>query len=192
MPDPSTHDLTDGLILRIANGDRQALAELHRLHAARLLGVLIRVIGDRTDAEDVLQAVFLAVWKRADQFDPRRGRGLSWLVCISRNRGLDLVRTRNRRRKLMAQNKEESFVERAATQPMSGPDMLIDRHLLRHALNVLSENQRVWILLAFQDGYTHAEIAEQTHTPLGTVKAGIRRGLRKLREELDGKDWLSA
>jgi len=184
------HDPTDGLIRRIADGDRQALAELYDLHAARLLGVLIRVVGDRGDAEDVLQAVFLTVWKRADQFDPRRGRGLSWLVCISRNRGLDLVRTRARRRDLFERSIQESPAELSA-HPTSGAEM-IDHHVLQQALSALSANQRAWILLAFQDGYTHSEIAELTDTPLGTVKAGIRRGLRKLRNELDGKDWLPA
>jgi RNA polymerase sigma-70 factor (ECF subfamily) len=174
------------LFAAVARGDRLAYARLYRRHAAALLGVLYRILGSRTEAEDVLQDVFLQVWKKAGDFDPRRGHAFHWLATLARHRALDRRSRLDSRRRLMALRAEPEPIEPPADDP-SGEASLAEnaRHLAR-ALAQIPESQRTVLLLAYFAGFSQSEIARHLGTPLGTVKSNARLGLAKLRLLLRG------
>ncbi len=147
----------------------------------------MRVLADRQLAEDVVQEVFLRVWRRPSAYDPGRGRFISWLMSVTRNRAIDEQRRRSRRMR------SEVSDEHPAREVPSG-DRLDDpqaaalygeeRRAVREALTRLPPEQRHAIELAYFGGLTQVEIAERTGDPLGTVKTRIRLGMRKLRDSL--------
>lgn len=172
----------DDLLEAVSQGDESALAALYDRYRLILFGLILRILHDRQESEDVLQETFLQVWRRAEDFDPSRGRAFTWLVTIARSRALDRVRRLGPRSR---------FVE-ADEQPVN--DKVIDTaqelvkseqgEIVRQALRGLPEEQRRTLLLAYFEGLTQAEIAERLGDPLGTVKTRMRSGLIKLRELL--------
>lgn len=172
------------LLARIAVGDRCAFAEFYDRYAARIYGLLIKLLKNSREADDVLQEAFWQVWTRATQFDARRGSPLAWLVLIARSRCLDQLRRGSRQRVNVAEFDE----------PSTTLDLAEDLHRdevaarARQAIAALPEEQRIAIQLAFYGGYTHQEIAEQLNAALGTIKTRIRLGMQKLREALVGAD----
>lgn len=172
--------VTDHLI-RCAQGDRQAFAELYRLTAPRLYGLALRILRRRDWAEDVVQDCFITVWRQAGAFRPDRGPGLAWMAAILRNRAIDWLRRDDRLRE-----EEEST---AVEQDQPGEDGPLDRILtvaavgaLRDCLAQLKAVQRQVIAFAYYHGLTHEEVARRLGQPLGTVKSWIRRGLDELRK----------
>lgn len=160
--------------------DRAAFQLLYRLTSAKLFGVCLRICGERQAAEDVLQEVYLTIWKRAGGFDPGRASPISWLATIARNRAIDWRRAQGAR--------PMAAIGEAADIPapdLSAPDMLLldeaDRQL-HLCLDALDDEQRGAIRTAFFDGITYAELAERRAVPLGTMKSWVRRGLLRLRE----------
>ena len=184
MSSPTEPDPTASLLVRIAATDREALTALYKLHAGRMLGVLSQMLRDRAEAEDVLQDVFLQVWRKADAYDPARGRGISWLVVMTRRRGLDHIRRQKRyRARVEAAGESDMWTE---TLP---PECGLDREELSGALASLPPDQREAISLAFLRGMSHSEVSDALGEPLGTIKARIRRGLARLRQILrDGEE----
>ncbi|MEP6767718.1 MAG: sigma-70 family RNA polymerase sigma factor [Acidobacteriota bacterium] len=172
------------LIARIEGRDADALAALYDRHSARLMGLCQRVLGDTGEAEEVLQEVFLWVWRSASTFDPSRGSGLAWLLVGTRSRAIDRVRTRR-----PAARAGLRTVETVPDTP-SGEDVEADsasrqwESLCRAAIAELPEDQRRALELAYFDGLTQQEISERTGTPLGTVKTRVRLGLMKLRDRI--------
>ena len=170
------------LIGKIAAGEEAALAELYRQFAPMLLGLALKMTGDRNEAEDVLQEGFIYIWRKAAAYKPWLGSAFAWTVRIVRNKAIDRLRSRRR---------EEQFVERAKVEfshfpevdelPSEAPIWGERRAIVRGALARISEEQRRTLELAFFSGLTHEEIARRLGTPLGTVKARIRRGLIRLR-----------
>lgn len=174
MKTPEDGDPIGTLLLRVGDGDREALGTLYQTSAGKLLGVLLQMLRDRDAAEDVLHEVFVSVWHKADQYDSTKGKGLSWLVVLTRRRGLDFIRKQKRdRAKVEAViSWHEVFTE------FSEPKRLeMD---LNAALERLPTEQREAISLAFGIGMSHREIADHLKKPLGTIKARIRRGLESL------------
>lgn len=171
------------LLVRVSGGDQEAFAALYQSTGGRLLGLLVKMIQDRSEAEDVLQDIFVIVWKRADKFDPSKGKGLSWMVVIARRRALDHLRKRKRDQAKITES--FSMIEQSSL-PLSPRDQPID---LQDALENLPPAQREAITLAFSKGLSHQEVALFLNEPLGTVKARIRRGLaglqRWLKDPLD-------
>jgi RNA polymerase sigma-70 factor (ECF subfamily) len=179
-------DTSDAELLRaVAHGDEAALASVYDRYASILLGLLLRILRSRPEAEDVLQEVFLQVWRRAKDFDESRGRAFTWLVTLARSRAIDRLRALDSR-------------DRTATAAASEPaDQIGDAsadalraeqgEIVRGALAQLSEEQRTTLLLAYEEGLTQTEIAERLSQPLGTVKTRTRAGLMKLRELLRDK-----
>jgi len=173
------------LLRRIAAKDRQAVGELYDKMAAPLFATSVRILGDPHEAEEVIQDVFVEIWNKAPAFDATLGTAFHWVMSITRNRSIDRVRSRQRRAKMLDRLEEfapaDSSHDAASQTPGLGMDELAG---IRTAVNSLPADQRTALELAFFKGQTHAEIAEATGEPLGTVKARIRRGMLKLRGAL--------
>jgi RNA polymerase sigma-70 factor (ECF subfamily) len=173
------------LLRRIAAGDGDALTRLFDLHSPVALGLLVRILGDRAEAEEVLQEVFLQVWTQADRYDASRSSARGWLLMLARSRALDRLRRREARRR-----REEESAEEAAHLSLVEPEGMgrleaAERQSrVSSALRLLSPEQRHCIELAFYEGLTHTQIAERLQAPLGTVKSRILLGMGKLRNAL--------
>jgi RNA polymerase sigma-70 factor (ECF subfamily) len=168
----------------VAAGERTALAELYRHTGAKLFGLCLRILGDRGEAEDVLQEVYLTVWQRAAAYDPARASAMTWLLAIARNRAIDRLRARGGR-------PAAAPVEAAALVPDPAPaafELLEaddERCRLARCLESLDEAPRRAIREAFFGGMTYEALAAAEGVPLGTMKSWIRRGLLKLRACLE-------
>jgi len=172
------------LIARIDGRDADALAALYDRYSSRLMGLAHRILGDTGEAEEVLQEVFLYVWRAASSFDAARGTVLAWLLVVTRSRAIDRIRARRPVIRGAVRGLDE-----IANSP-SPQDVEADsasrqwESLCRSAIAELPEDQRRVLELAYFGGFTHQEIAEKTATPLGTVKTRVRLGLMKLRERI--------
>jgi RNA polymerase sigma-70 factor (ECF subfamily) len=168
------------LVARIRAGDQQSMSELYDRYAKVVYAVALRVLQDAGAAEDVLQDVFLQLWRNPDAFDASRGNLAAWLAVISRHRSIDRLRKR----------RPETDIEDCVIA--GGPDvrdeaehkLMIEK--VRGVLAEMSSDQRNVLELAFFQGLTHTEIAEKTGEPLGTVKTRIRSGLQQLRAKFAG------
>jgi len=173
------------LLQRIAAQDRAALAEFYDQTAGVFFSTALRILGDASEAEEVVQDVFVQIWTKAGSYDVKLGKPFHWALGIARNRAIDRLRSRQRRNKVFQETTDEVFATVAATE-MDPPALLggDEAAAVQTAVKSLPPDQRQAIELAFFGGLTHAEIAEQLGEPLGTVKARIRRGMLKLRERL--------
>ena len=185
---PETDARDARLLAAVARRDEGAFAQLYDLYAPILLGLLLRILHSRAEAEDVLQEVFLQVWQQAHSFDPARGRPFTWLVTLARSRAIDRLRAVESRERTARRSAEDSPAGEPASAREEAADELTLRAeragMVRGALAELSEEQRSTLLLAYLGGLSQTEIAEQTGQPLGTVKTRTRSGLKKLHELL--------
>ena len=173
------------LLLRIAAQDAQALAEFYDLTAKPLFSLAVRILGDVSEAEEVIQDVFVQIWKNAPSFDPLLAPAFHWALSITRHRSIDRLRSRQRRARLI-ENLETDAAANAPASAGADQDALAaeDTAAVRATLGTLPAEQRRVIEMAFFGGLTHQDIAKALNEPLGTVKARIRRGLLKLRDSL--------
>ncbi len=182
---PSSSAPDAELLRQIASGDGDALTRLFDLHSPVLLGLLIRILGTRAEAEEALQEVFLQVWMQADRYDETRSSPRGWLAMLARSRALDRIRRREARRRREDESAEEearmALVEPDGTGRLEAAER---RTLVSSALERLSPEQRRCIELAFFEGLTHTQIADRLKAPLGTVKSRILLGMSKLRQVL--------
>ncbi|MSU65241.1 MAG: sigma-70 family RNA polymerase sigma factor [Opitutus sp.] len=180
--------LTDArLMARVSQGDRDAFAQLYDRFSGALYGTAIRVVGDAAEAQDIVHDAFISLWNKAVTFDSARGNAFSWAVTLVRNRAIDRVRSRRRRAELLAEAAPSDLGysgDRSGTSGSEALDMGEDARAIRTAVATLPEEQQRALELAFFGGLTQEQIAANLRTPLGTVKARIRRGLLKLRESL--------
>jgi RNA polymerase sigma-70 factor (ECF subfamily) len=170
---------------RIASGDQTGAAPLYDRHARTLYSLILRILGDQTDAEDVLQEVFAQAFRQATRYDASRGAVAAWLLTMARSRAID--RLRARRTRAEARTREvEALDEMPDLRPDAAATMLDEEQsrLVRQALGDLPLLQRIAIELAYYEGLSHTEIAQRLEQPLGTVKTRIRLGLLKLRDVL--------
>ena len=170
---------------RCALGNRQALHDLYTQESRRLLGVAMRIVRQRQQAEDVLHDVFVAIWTQAARFDATLGSGRGWIYSITRNLALNTVRKGVREVSVDEETAEalDAQTSMAAHHHHADPfEMHASLGRLNDCLSRLEPARRDCILYAYVDGCSHGEIAERTQTPLGTVKAWIRRGMGSLRE----------
>lgn len=178
MSSPQTSVITDHLAA-VAQGDRAALRALYEATSSKLFGVALRILSDREEAEDVLQEVYITIWRRADRFDATRASPMTWLSTIARNRAIDRLRARGP----MARADLDEGMEIADDAP--GADTLIeaaqDAGRLHACLDELDERTRGVIRTAFFEGVTYEALAARMDTPPGTVKSWIRRGLARLK-----------
>lgn len=170
----------------MARGDEQALAQLYDNYRVILFGLLVRILNSREEAEDVLQEVFLQVWRRAKDFDETRGKPFTWLVTLARSRGIDRLRSLGARDRIAQASVREASEE--ISDAASDTFQSERRALVTSALAQLPEEQKRPLVLAYFDGLTQSEIAVKLEAPLGTVKTRMRAGMIKLRELLTGKN----
>lgn len=174
----------DGLLARIGEGDASAFEALYERFGTLVYSTALQVLGDVQAAEDVTQEIFVRLWRRPDRFDPSRGRFVSWLLSVTRNRAVDEVRSRGRRRRLATdppEAAEGSADPDARDDPAASALVEEDRAAVRRALAVLPSEQRHAIELAYFGGLTQSEIARELRQPLGTIKTRIRLGMQKMR-----------
>jgi RNA polymerase sigma-70 factor (ECF subfamily) len=184
---PDTREQPDNELLHaVARGDESALASLYDRYASILLGLLMRILHSRGEAEDVLQEVFLQVWRRAADFDESRGRAFTWLVTLARSRAIDRLRSLDARSRAATASVAEPSAEEVS-DASADTFRAEQREIVRRALAELSEDQRQTLILAYEEGLTQTEIAARLKQPLGTVKTRTRAGLSKLRELLRDK-----
>jgi RNA polymerase sigma-70 factor, ECF subfamily len=171
--------VTDSMLIsRIRAGDEDALAALHDRYAQVVYSVALRVLGETTAAEDILQEIFLQLWRKPQTFDSNRGSLGAWLAVIARHRAIDQLRRR----------RPESDIDDVVVSVDSNLEQIADRNSaiakIRRAVEQLPAEQRKPLELAFFQGLTHSEIAAKTGEPLGTVKTRIRSALLSLRKVL--------
>ena len=174
-----TPDVLSQLMSRIAAGERDALRQLYDATSAKLFGVCLRILSDREESEDVLQDVYVTIWRRADRFDGARASVMTWVSTIARNRAIDRLRARGP----MAYAEQVDVLEIADGQDsaetlLSAAD---DRNRLHGCMSELDDRTQKVIRTAFFDGVTYEALAKSMDAPLGTVKSWIRRGLAKLK-----------
>ena len=172
--------LNDGaLISAIRSGNQDAMAELYDRYSGVVYAVALRVLGETTAAEDILQEVFMQLWRNPGAFDSGRGNLAPWLAVIARNRAVDMLR------------KRRPQTEMTETVVSVEPDMAGDAdrgravEKVRAVLKEMPAPQRSALEMAYFEGYSHSEISEKTGEPLGTIKSWVRRGLGRLKRCLD-------
>lgn len=171
-------------MLEVARGDRQALQEVYSATSAKLFGICLRILGDRAEAEDALQDVYLSLWRRADRFDPDRASPITWLATFARNRAIDRLRGGKVRGMAAPIELAEAIADKGPNADEAIEARQLDTRLHR-CLGALEAPQRDAIRQAFFQGQTYAELAERQDVPLGTMKSWIRRGLAKLKACLE-------
>ena len=181
------------LLARVGLGERAAFARLYERTSGHLFAVILRIQRDRTAAEDLLQEIYVSVWKAAASFDAARSQPLTWLTSIARNRAIDSLRRQNTQPRLESSTRDDDDERPDAVEAQAddapGPLELLgrasDARELNTCLQHLSPPQRQSVAMAFFDGLSHAEIAEHLKEPLGTVKSWVRRALNSLRTCLE-------
>lgn len=177
------------LLAAMARGDKTALARLYDSLSRPLYSLAFRVLSDTSEAQDIVQDVFLQMWHKASTYDTSRGSVFGWAATLTRNRAIDRVRMRTRRAELLAGSAAELQPASPAGEPDSAGSLWVQEKAgaIRAALTQLAPDQQKAIELAYFSGLTQQQIAAQLNEPLGTIKARIRRGLLKLRETLPAR-----
>lgn len=177
-------DQADQLLLATASGDSVAFEQLYKVTSPRLLAVCMRLLHQRSDAEDVLQEVYSNVWRKASQFDPAKASGLTWLSMMARNRAIDHLRASRMERQSVPIDLGPELVD-AAPRADQVTDAAMQAHGLEVCMDELEPQRRRLVRTAFFEGSTYEELATRSGTPLGTVKSWIRRSLAKLKACLE-------
>jgi RNA polymerase sigma-70 factor (ECF subfamily) len=191
MDTPSQHaasTIDSALLARVAKGDHQAFSQLYDQSSSLLYTLALRMLGNREEAMELLQDVYLEVWRKVARYDVGRGTPIAWLITLTRSRALDRLRSRTARAHHLANDSPDGPAAAHATDQSPSPfDTQADqelRSLIGSALAGLPHAQQQAIELAYYDGLSHAEIAATLDQPLGTVKTRIKLGMSKLRETL--------
>jgi RNA polymerase sigma factor (sigma-70 family) len=171
------------IMTSIAKGDRVALRPLYDRTSAKLYGICVRLLGDREDAEDVLQNIYVTVWSKAQSFDPDKASVITWLSAIARNKSIDRLRQRKPGGDPLEAAAELADDHSSALEVL---EQAQDRARLHDCLDGLDAVPREMIRAAFLDGATYPQLAERQDVPLSTMKSWIRRGLLRLRKCMGG------
>jgi len=170
---------------KVALGDRLAFSQLFDRYNQLALNLAARVLNERHEAEDVVQEVFLQVWRDASSYRQERGNVSTWIVAIVRSRAIDKLRSRKARRVANTVGDDDmQDVAETLPDPAARPDDLDNQLLVRKAFGSLAVDQRVAIEMAYYEGMSRSEIADALREPLGTIKTRIRSGLLKLKQSL--------
>ena len=174
------------LLARVVKGDVQAFSQLYDQSSTLLYSLALRMLGDKEDANELLQEVYLEVWRKVSRYDVGRGTPLAWLVTLTRSRAVDRLRARNSRgqQKIVASLDGANQVPDRSPNPFDAQTDQEIRMLVLGALTTLPPAQQQALELAYYEGLSHAEIAAKLNQPLGTVKTRIKLGMSKLRESL--------
>ncbi len=186
-PKPAASGLDPDLLPRVARGDRGAFGQLYEQSSTLLFSLAFRILGDRDSAADLLQDVYLEVWRKRVSYDAARGTPMAWLVTMTRSRAIDRLRSRTAKGHGVTDPIDHAPAVQLADgnpSPLEASAGNETRSLVGKALAELPEAQRKAIELAFYQGLSHSEIAARLNEPLGTVKTRIKLGMDKLRTGL--------
>lgn len=183
------------LLSRIALGDRAAFDTLYRCTSSHLLAVVLRIQHDRAQAEEVLQEVYINVWRAAQSFNPALSQPSTWLISIARNRAIDSLRRKASSPDTLSSTARGSDDEDGddmldhladdAPGPLEQLALATRARALEHCMQSLSAEQKSSLALAYYQGLSHSEVAEQMGHPLGTIKSWVRRGMQSLKACLE-------
>jgi RNA polymerase sigma-70 factor (ECF subfamily) len=174
------------LLQRIAQQDRSAMTELYDRYERVVFGFALRTVSDRGQAEEVVQDVFMRVWRNAQRYDPQLAKVSTWMLTVTRRCAIDALRKSARRPASdLTQDEQLNLVPATEPGPEARASAVAVRDIVASALQSLPRDQRVALERMYYQGYTQSEIAEEFGIPLGTVKGRIRLGLARLREQLD-------
>lgn len=179
------------LAARVADGESAALEVLYDRYSRIVLSFAMRILGDRQHAEELLQEVFLRVWRQAQNYSDQRGTFVTWLLSITHNMAIDEVRKRNRRPQRADSADPVLLLENQTSNEPSVEQSVLHASLqedIAEALQSLPDSQRESLEMAYFQGLTQREIADQLDEPLGTIKTRMRLGMRKLREYLESNE----
>ena len=180
---PESGPTTEELLTRVGTGDRDAFGELYDQTAARVFGLVRRLVVDPAQAEEVTQDVYLEIWQTAPRFDPARGSALAWMFTLAHRRAVDRIRAAQ-----AARDRDLRIGARDLDVPVDtvaeAVEVRVEHERVHEALADLSQLQRECVALAYYDGLTQREIAERLEVPLGTVKTRLRDGMIRLRSAL--------
>lgn len=179
---PDERELLAGLLQQSAAHDDRAFATLYQRTSSKLFGICLRMLRERGDAEDALQAVYITVWRRAGSFDASRATAMTWLITLARNQCIDRLRQRH---DVPLDDAVADTLVDPAPGPSAAGESSQDRQRLEHCLDTLAEQQKSAVRAAFFSGATYNELAERCGVPLATMKSWIRRGLIRLRTCLE-------
>jgi RNA polymerase sigma factor (sigma-70 family) len=184
-PEDGVADLE--LVRRVAAGDRGAVDDLYQRFRRPAFALARRVIADDTLAEDVLQDVFLSIWRDPSGFDRARGTASSWVLTMVHHKAVDAVRREESHRRRRARAEEELALDAPVQEGDVDDDVSgrLEADRVRTALRALPDAQREALTLAYYGGYTQREVAALTGAPLGTVKTRMLAGMRRLKDTLD-------
>lgn len=170
-------DILIRLLAATAEGDKNAFSRLYRLTSPKLYAIALRILRIESQAQDCLQEAYLSVWRQAATYQIGKAAPMTWLVTIVRNRAFDMLR--RQRHEL---NREEVELDMLSAPPAADA---VDRLAIEKCLQLLRDDQRECLQLAYYEGLTHPELAERLCHPIGTIKTWIRRGLEQLRQCLE-------
>ena len=183
----SSPTVAPDLVARVANGDQAAFEQLYEQSSALLFALVSRIVGNPVDAADLLQEVYLEVWRKASNYDRARGTPMAWLVMLARSRAIDRVRALGSRGKGVTASLDDTPASALVAKDADAMEMRAANErqaLVWAALKTLPLVQRQAIELAYYEGLTHVEISERLNVPLGTIKTRIRLAMEKLRDGL--------
>lgn len=181
--------LSDDALLRlIARSRHEALSELYDRYSRLVFSLALNSVGDYSLAEEITQDVFVRVWEKAYTYRVEQAKVTTWLTSITRYRAIDIIRRRQVRpeqNSIQWEDLTPNQMPAASSDPESQAELALEKHRLLTAISALPNEQRQALALAFFQGLSHREIAEQLGEPLGTVKTRIRLAMQKLREALE-------
>lgn len=186
-PDSSRRSALQGALIATGMQDREAFKLLYQLTAAKLFGICLRICGERQAAEDVLQEVYVIIWRRAPSFDAARASPITWMATIARNRAIDWKRANNRFAPAAGEGGSGPAYDPADDAIPADQAMIRQQEVqqLHDCLMILDEKPRKAIRAAFLGGLTYGDLARREGVPLATMKSTVRRGLLQLRKCLN-------
>lgn len=173
------------LLAAVGRRDRTAFRQLYECVAPKLFAILLRILRNRSTAEEVLQDVFLKIWENAERFSAETGPAMGWLVSIARNRAIDVLRSKNPAEPFGQTDQVDPFANIAA--PGDSESEMLNIAALRRCLGVIDQPTRSCILLAYYEGYSREELARRFGRPVNTIKTWLHRGLAALQTCLEDR-----
>ena len=174
------------LLARVARRDARAFEKLYDRHSRVVYSLLVRMVGERQVADELVQDVFLRLWRRAETFDEARGDLAPWLLTVARNIALDRIRSKAEKQRRSEDGDDDPPPPLAAPRGEAWVDQQRLAERARELMDELPDSQRKAIELAYFEGMSHTEVASSLDAPLGTVKSWVRKGLLHLRDGMGG------
>ncbi|MGJ8558722.1 MAG: sigma-70 family RNA polymerase sigma factor [Litorimonas sp.] len=180
-------------LLDCAKGDRAAFTEIYTLTSGKFTAILMNMVRDEAACADIMQKAYLSIWKNADRYDPAKGKAFTWMLVIMRNRALDALRARSRYRETETLSGAIiETIEAEGLSPLDETQAWMIRRLLAPHLSKLAPNVARAVQLSTIEGLTAREIGETLGVPTNTAKSWVRRGLQRIRKELEQSDDISS